>query len=172
MAMAYAGAEPKAPWDRLVDVVVVGTGVAGAAAAAAASRAGASVMMCEKADAPGGTTARSGGGMWIPNNFHLRAQGIVDDRDRMLRYMARSAHPTKYRPQDPAFGLTDREFELIECFFDHASEVVDELTPAPVRIRTSGAARRSSSRRGRREPGRTPRATRCIPSLRRVRTIA
>ncbi|MFA5708826.1 FAD-dependent oxidoreductase [Mycolicibacterium sp.] len=127
MAMAYAGAEPRAPWDRLVDVVVVGTGVAGAAAAAAASRAGASVMMCEKADAPGGTTARSGGGMWIPNNFHLRAQGIVDDRDRMLRYMARSAHPTKYRPQDPAFGLTDREFELIECFFDHASEVVDEL---------------------------------------------
>ncbi|BBX62592.1 FAD-binding protein [Mycobacterium saskatchewanense] len=115
-------------WDRIVDVVVVGTGVAAGSAAAAASRAGASVVMCDKAEHPGGTTARSGGGMWIPNNFHLRALGITDDRDRMLRYMARSAYPAKYRPDDVTLGLTTREFELIECFFDHAAEVVDELT--------------------------------------------
>jgi succinate dehydrogenase/fumarate reductase flavoprotein subunit len=114
-------------WDRIVDIVVVGSGVAAGAAAAAASRAGASVAMCEKAQALGGTTARSGGGMWIPNNFHLRGQGIVDKRDQMLRYMARSAYPARYRPDHHTLGLSRREFDLIECFFDHAAEVVDEL---------------------------------------------
>ena len=50
-------------WDRVADVIVVGTGAAGGAAAAAASRAGGSVLILDKAEFPGGTTARSGGGM-------------------------------------------------------------------------------------------------------------
>ena len=85
------------------------------------------MVPCEKAEFPGGTTARSGGGMWIPNNFHLRAEGCHDDRERMIRYMARSAYPARYRPQHPTLGLSVREYDLIGCFYDHAAEVVDEL---------------------------------------------
>ncbi|MFP1154847.1 FAD-dependent oxidoreductase [Mycobacterium sherrisii] len=114
-------------WDRIADVVVVGTGAAGGAAAAAASRAGASVLMLDKADYPGGTTAKSGGGMWIPNNFALRARGVTDERDRCVRYMVRSAYPAAYRPDHPTLGVSGVRLDLIETFFDHAGEVIDEL---------------------------------------------
>ncbi|RZL84740.1 MAG: FAD-dependent oxidoreductase [Rhodococcus sp. (in: high G+C Gram-positive bacteria)] len=114
-------------WDRVVDVIVVGTGAAGGAAAAAASRAGASVLILDKAEFPGGTTARSGGGMWIPNNFTLREQGRADDRDRCIQYMAHSAYPAHFRADHPTYGIAPEFLDLIEGFFDHAAEVVDEL---------------------------------------------
>jgi 3-oxosteroid 1-dehydrogenase len=120
---AWGGEE----WERVTDVVVVGTGAAGGAAAAAASRNGASVLMLEKAAFPGGTTARSGGGMWIPNNFSLRERGIADDRDQCVRYMAHSAFPAIYSPDHPTLGLPAARLGLIESFFDHAAEVIDEL---------------------------------------------
>lgn len=81
---------------------------------------GAAVLLLDKAEFPGGTTARSGGGMWIPNNFTLRAQGIADDRDRCVRYMARSAFPAAYRPDHPSLGLSPVQHEVIEAMVaDH-----------------------------------------------------
>jgi hypothetical protein len=65
-------------WDAETDVLVVGTGAAGAAAAIFARQANASVLMIEKADYFGGTTAKSQGGYWIPNNHLMRARGLTD----------------------------------------------------------------------------------------------
>ncbi len=115
-------------WDRVADVVVVGTGVAGGAAAVAASRSGTSVLVLEKAATPGGTTALSGGAIWIPNNFSLRSRGIEDDRDMLIRYMARSAYPAAYISDHPTLGLCDRDYRLIETFFDRSAAAVDELS--------------------------------------------
>ncbi len=114
-------------WHEETDVVVVGTGAAGSAAAVFARLAGAAVLMVEKADYYGGTTAKSQGGYWIPNNSLMRERGIADPRDAALRYMARLAHPESYDPQQPALGLAARDFALIAAFYDHAARVVDAL---------------------------------------------
>ena len=52
------------------DVVVLGTGAAGLTAALAAADSGASVGIFEKSAFLGGTTAMSGGVIWMPNNHH------------------------------------------------------------------------------------------------------
>ena len=64
-----------------VDVVVVGAGAAGMSAALAAGRRGLDTILVEKSAYFGGSTARSGGGVWIPGNYALRAAGQVDDDD-------------------------------------------------------------------------------------------
>jgi 3-oxosteroid 1-dehydrogenase len=67
--------------ERVVDVVVVGAGGAGMTAALAAARQGLDTLLIEKSSYFGGSTARSGGGVWIPGNYALRAAGQVDPGD-------------------------------------------------------------------------------------------
>ncbi|MEU6587588.1 FAD-dependent oxidoreductase, partial [Nocardia sp. NPDC046763] len=54
--------------DRDYDVVVVGSGAAGMSAALTAAHHGLRTVLIEKAAHYGGSTARSGGGVWIPGN--------------------------------------------------------------------------------------------------------
>lgn len=69
------------------DVVVLGSGAAGLVAACAAADAGARVVVVEKADHVGGTTARSGGVAWMPANPFGRATGVDDSREAALAYL-------------------------------------------------------------------------------------
>ena len=69
------------------DVVVLGTGAAGLTAAIAAHEGGATVAVFEKADKVGGTTAWSGGQVWIPNNPHMPEVGVADSRDKAITYI-------------------------------------------------------------------------------------
>jgi 3-oxosteroid 1-dehydrogenase len=69
-----------------VDVLVVGSGGSGLTAALAALEAGATVAVIEKNSMLGGTTALSGGMIWIPCNKHARAAGIEDSFEQALRY--------------------------------------------------------------------------------------
>jgi succinate dehydrogenase/fumarate reductase flavoprotein subunit len=115
-------------WDRVADVVVVGTGVAGFAAALAAADTGASVVLLERRDLIGGTTAKSEGGMWIPNNPLMRDAGLVDERDAALRYLARVGYPTRYNPEHPTLGIPENKFRLLEAFYDRGPDVVEHLT--------------------------------------------
>ncbi|MDB5060037.1 MAG: fumarate reductase/succinate dehydrogenase flavoprotein domain protein [Chloroflexi bacterium] len=126
LGVAQAGAS-SAPttWDMTADVVVVGTGAAGFAAAATAHSKGNSVIMLEKGPIYGGTTAKSGGEYWIPNNSLLRAAGLTDPKVWALRYMARLAYPTLYNPNDAHLGLPPLEYSLIETFYDRGPEAID-----------------------------------------------
>lgn len=114
-------------WDAEVDVVVVGGGAAAATAAVAAAQAGSSVLLIEKAPIFGGTSAKSDGGIWIPNNRFMREKGIKDPRDQALLYMARAGFPTRYRADDPFLGLTKLEHSLLATFYDNGTEVMDHL---------------------------------------------
>jgi len=69
------------------DVVVVGSGAAGMVAALTAAHQGLSTVVVEKAAHFGGSTARSGGGVWIPNNEILKRDGVTDTREAARTYL-------------------------------------------------------------------------------------
>ncbi|MCA0241591.1 MAG: FAD-dependent oxidoreductase [Proteobacteria bacterium] len=74
-------------WDHEVDVLVAGSGAAGMGAAIAAQVAGARVLMVEKTDRIGGSTAVSGGAIWAPLNAQSAAVGHPDTPERVRAYM-------------------------------------------------------------------------------------
>jgi NADPH-dependent 2,4-dienoyl-CoA reductase/sulfur reductase-like enzyme len=96
-----AGAIDTTAWRQTVDVLVVGAGAAGFSAALTAQRLGATVLVIEKAPFAGGTSMKSVGGIWVPNNRFLRAAGINDRREDALRYMARLTYPETYDASHP-----------------------------------------------------------------------
>ncbi|WP_063018548.1 3-oxosteroid 1-dehydrogenase [Nocardia niwae] len=69
------------------DVVVVGSGAAGMTAALTAAYRGLSVTVIEKSRSFGGSTARSGGGIWIPNNPVLQREGVPDSPELARTYL-------------------------------------------------------------------------------------
>ncbi len=78
---------PAQPLPAEVDVVVVGAGGAGMSAALAAKKQGLETVLLEKSGHFGGSTARSGGGVWMPGNYALRAAGQADPIDESKRYL-------------------------------------------------------------------------------------
>ncbi len=106
------------------DVVVLGTGAAGLTAALAAHDGGASVGLFEKASQVGGTSAWSGGMVWIPGNPHLGALGLTDSRQEALTYLESLSH-----------GLVDPA--LAAAYVDTGPKVIswlEERTPAAFTI--------------------------------------
>ena len=71
--------------DRVCDALVVGSGAGGLAAAVAAAKLGLDVLVVEKEPFFGGTTARSGGVLWLPCNPVSRAAGAADDTAEAAR---------------------------------------------------------------------------------------
>src|SRR3546814_15706286 len=69
------------------DFVVVGSGVGSICAGLVLREAGKSVLIVEKTGQVGGTTSRSGGVMWIPNNPIMKRDGIVDSDERAATYL-------------------------------------------------------------------------------------
>src|SRR6202007_3377087 len=74
-------------FDEAYDFVVVGSGGGSMCAGLVMRGAGKSVLILEKTDLIGGTTARSGGVMWIPNNRFMKRDGVPDSYDNALAYM-------------------------------------------------------------------------------------
>ena len=70
-----------------VDVVVVGAGGAGMSAALAATKRGLDTVLLEKSGYFGGSTARSGGGVWMPGNYALQHAGQADPISESKRYL-------------------------------------------------------------------------------------
>src|SRR5437879_2614080 len=76
-------------WDSTVDLVIVGSGGGGMVAALTAAEAGASAVVLEKQERLGGSTAMSGGIVWVPNNPVMRENGVPDSyEDAMAHFEA------------------------------------------------------------------------------------
>ncbi|GEM_PF-5440356 len=93
-------------WDASCDVLVVGTGAAGLTGAVTAVEEGLDTLVVEKLNRWGGTTAYSGGGAWIPDNFLMEKQGANDSgpgrtpsspRRGCLRWRCRPPMPRYFR---------------------------------------------------------------------------
>lgn len=75
-------------WDLEADVVVLGSGGAALTAAISAHDFGAKdVVILEKTGMVGGTTAMSGGMLWVPNNHHQREAGIDESDEDIVTYL-------------------------------------------------------------------------------------
>ena len=75
-------------WDREVDVLVVGTGNGGLTSAICNYEMGSKdVLIIEKSNKVGGTSATSGGGIWIPNNHYAKACGAEDSYEDAREYL-------------------------------------------------------------------------------------
>lgn len=69
------------------DVVVIGSGAGGLSAALTAKLEGLDVLVVEKTDRIGGSTAISGGAVWVPLNDQAEAAGHPDTREKALTYL-------------------------------------------------------------------------------------
>ena len=74
-------------WNETYDFVIVGSGGGGMCAALAAKDRGLNPLIIEKMDKVGGSTALSGGVLWIPNNPLMKRQGRDDSYERARTYL-------------------------------------------------------------------------------------
>lgn len=93
------------------DLVVVGSGAAGMAAALTARHLGLKVLIVEKSRWIGGSTAWSGGAVWMPNNHHQLAAGAQEPREQALDYL-RAEVGNHGRP------------EMWSTFLDHGPQAI------------------------------------------------
>jgi len=104
------------------DLIVVGSGAAGFSAAITGANAGLRVVMVEKAAVFGGTTAFSGGFMWIPDSSLAKASGVRDSRDDALTYIH-------------ALAGEYHDAGVAEAFLDAAPEMLDAMLGAGLKVR-------------------------------------
>jgi succinate dehydrogenase/fumarate reductase flavoprotein subunit len=71
------------------DLIVIGSGAAGLTAACTAAALGRSVLVLEYSDRVGGTTAISGGMVWVPANYKMKEAGISDSLEAARDYLRR-----------------------------------------------------------------------------------
>ncbi len=105
--------------EQTCDVVVVGAGGAGMTAALAAAHRGLDTVLIEKSAYFGGSTARSGGGVWIPGNRTLREAGQVADDDAAQARLYLDSIVGDVVPKVRRDTFIDRGPEVIDFLLDH-----------------------------------------------------
>ena len=95
------------------DLIVVGSGGGGLSAGLTAAAAGASVLILEKTNLIGGSTAMSGGVLWLPNSQVAERAGAPDSFDDGMRYfdsVVGEAGPASSHARRVAFLQRGREY--------------------------------------------------------------
>jgi 3-oxosteroid 1-dehydrogenase len=116
-------------WDEAYDAVIVGSGAAGLTAAVTAAAAGLQALVVEKAQVWGGTSALSGGGVWIPANPLMQAAGGGDTLDAAMTYMdhvVAEAGPATSRER--RLALLNTGPEMISFLLDKGVGIEQEST--------------------------------------------
>lgn len=127
------------------DFVIVGSGGGSMCAALVMRAAGHSVLILEKTDLLGGTTAMSGGVMWIPDNRFMHAAGIEDSREAALHYLDATIGDTT-----PGSTRARRI-----AYVEQAARMLDFLIEQGIRLRRIPSWPDYHAAPGACEPGRT-----------------
>jgi 3-oxosteroid 1-dehydrogenase len=98
------------------DVIVVGSGAGGMVSALRAHDLGLNVLVIEKSDRYGGTSAVSGAGLWIPNNPYIRDR---DNADKAFDYLKKTTE-----------GLAPED--MLRRYVDYGPRIVDYLNEVGV----------------------------------------
>jgi succinate dehydrogenase/fumarate reductase flavoprotein subunit len=102
------------------DVLVVGSGAGGLATAITCAHAGLNVIVIEKDKFFGGTTAFSGGVLWIPGNHYGKAQGANDSIEDARTYM--KAETGNFYDSDAVDAFLENGPKAVD-FFEQETEV-------------------------------------------------
>lgn len=110
----HAISNGQAAAEEAVDILVFGSGAGGLAASLFAAKRGLKVLLCEKSSLLGGTTATSGGVLWVPGNRQAKEAGIDDTIENARTYLRHE------------LGNYYRE-DLAEAFLESAGPAIDDI---------------------------------------------
>jgi len=135
-------------WDEERDVIVIGSGAGGMAAAFVAANEGLDALVIEKEPVYGGSTAVSGGAIWIPNNSQMPALGIDDSTEAALEYLEHTAGNRSSREMKLAYldnaprmaAYFERHSDLKLVARDHSPDYPPDLPGARLGGRTMDPA--------------------------------
>jgi 3-oxosteroid 1-dehydrogenase len=133
-------------WGESFDLVIVGSGGGGLVAALAAADAGLKPVVIEKQQFVGGSTAMSGGIVWVPNNPLMQAEGVPDSYEEGLAYF-----DSVVGPPDQGSSMARRE-----AFLKHGPEMLSYLQGKGVKlVRCEGYSDYYDNRKGGNARGRS-----------------
>ena len=112
-------------WDETVDFLIVGSGAAAMAGAIRAHDLGLRVLMVEKSEAYGGSSAMSGGVCWVGNNPHMKKYGIKDSDEEVLTYLESITKGDV--PREKLVAYRDHSKRMVEYFAEKTHLVFDAL---------------------------------------------
>lgn len=111
--------------DQAFDLVIVGSGIGGLTAAVTARLEGLRPLLLEKTPLIGGSSALSGGVLWLPNNPLMAREGIADSREAGLRYLE------NFVSGQDAYSTPARR----EAFLDNIGPMVEALEAQGMKYR-------------------------------------
>ena len=112
-------------WDEEVDVLVVGSGAGGLTAAINAADAHGKVLVIEKAGEFGGTSATSGGGIWIPDSDTAREAGHQDSEEEAFTYVRPQSAPNV--PDDTIRAFINNAPKMLRWLHAHTPVRYDSI---------------------------------------------
>lgn len=106
-----------ANWDHEVDFLIVGSGSGAMTAALTAYDRGAKPLLIEKTDRYGGSSAMSGGGLWVPCNHLMDSVGIKDNPEDAWTYLKGTVGDVV--PEDRLRAYLKHSPEMVKYLMDH-----------------------------------------------------
>lgn len=118
-------------YDHEVDVLVVGSGNGALTAAVCNHAMGTkSVLVVEKSDKYGGSSARSGGGIWVPCSRYAKAAGAEDSYEDAFRYVKAVTPEDRFR-EDMVSTYLKNAPKMLDFLYDNSQVRYESLPIYP-----------------------------------------
>jgi 3-oxosteroid 1-dehydrogenase len=121
--------ETPATWDHTADLLIVGSGAGAMTAAICAHDRGGKPLLIEKTEYYGGSSAMSGGSLWVPNNHLMAAAGVNDSPEDSLDYL--KAITRGQVPEEKLRLYVDTAPEMLKYMTEHTHLRVQSMLTYP-----------------------------------------